>query len=117
MDSNDSEKVFQDLTDVESSREYSVVSLAFDISNALGKILDRKGWTQARLAQEMGVSRSYVSQVLSAQQNMSIRKIAEICHTLGEDPRLLFGLPAPKIRPLARRSSQERAHKKPSKVN
>lgn len=83
--------IFDELEGLEATREYACVRLALQISCRLGEILDSKGWTMSRLAKEMGVTRSYIQQVLSARQNVTLKKLAEICFALDVDPLSLFG--------------------------
>ena len=49
-----------------------------DIAMQLGKLLEEKGWTQRRLAQETGKKESYISRVLSGGGNLTIKTIVQL---------------------------------------
>lgn len=42
------------------------------------KVLDRKGWTQKRLAEEIGTSASYLTQLLRGDKLLNLKTIAKI---------------------------------------
>ena len=79
--------------EVEDTKEYWAVSYCWDLANKIGQLLDRKGWSQTKLAKELGVSRQRISAVLNGRQNMTASQIAHICFVLGKDPRTLFDNP------------------------
>lgn len=46
-------------------------------------LLDQKGWTQARLAKEMGISAAQVSKIVKGQVNFTLESISNIEEALG----------------------------------
>jgi len=85
------EDLFEKLEAHESTMEYAVVDFLFDVSNALGLVLERKGLKPVELAKALGKSKSFVSQVLSGKQNLTLKTVAEICFVLKVNPRELVG--------------------------
>lgn len=77
---------FDELEQLEGTVDFKSTFFALQVSNQLGVLLDTKGWSMADLAAKMGVSRQYVHQILSGKQNVTLRKLAEVCHALGVDP-------------------------------
>jgi transcriptional regulator with XRE-family HTH domain len=64
-------------------------SLILDTQIAIQSVLNEKGITQADLAQKMGVSESYISQMLGASaRNLTLRTVARIMSALGEIPHV-----------------------------
>lgn len=58
-------------------------------------VLKAKGWTQKRLAQEVGCTQSQVSRVLSGRENLTLRTIARIEAALDEDILVVSTVCAP----------------------
>ncbi len=46
-------------------------------------LLDQKGWSQARLAQEMGISAAQVSKIVKGQINFTLESISKLERALG----------------------------------
>lgn len=82
--------IFDELEQLENTAEFKATFFALQVSNRLGVLLDRKGWSISELAARMGVSRQYVHQILSGKQNVTLKKLAEICHALQVDPASLL---------------------------
>jgi transcriptional regulator with XRE-family HTH domain len=51
---------------------------------------EKKGITQTELADELGVSKGYVSQILKGEFNFTLKKLIEISLAIGMVPRLEF---------------------------
>lgn len=51
----------------------------------INEALERKGWTQARLADEMGKEDSQITRLLSPTSNPTLRTLVEIEEALGQD--------------------------------
>jgi transcriptional regulator with XRE-family HTH domain len=51
----------------------------------INEALERKGWTQARLADEMGKKDSQITRLLSPTSNPTLRTLVEIEEALGQD--------------------------------
>lgn len=64
------------ITDVNTKKE--------QIASRIRALLDQKGWSQQQLADAMGVNKSYVSKILSGEQNMTLEGISSIEKALGE---------------------------------
>ena len=56
-----------------------------DIAMQLGKLLEEKGWTQRRLAQETGKKESYISRILSGGGNPTLKTIVELEEALNAE--------------------------------
>lgn len=61
------------------------VDMFFAVSNRIGEILKRKGWSQADLAKAMGKQEAEISKWLSGSHNFTIATIAKIEAALEED--------------------------------
>lgn len=57
-----------------------------DVQVYLHEIMERNGVTRAELARRMGVSRSRVSKMFSADYNLTVRQLARAAYHLGEHP-------------------------------
>jgi transcriptional regulator with XRE-family HTH domain len=54
------------------------------IANRVADLLKEHGWTQRDLAQRTGMKDSYISRVLNAEANLTLRTIAVLERTLGK---------------------------------
>lgn len=63
------------ITDVNTKKE--------QIALRIRALLDQKGWSQQQLADAMGVNKSYISKILSGEQNMTLEGISSIEKALG----------------------------------
>jgi len=60
-------------------------ALIIDAQIAIQRVLNQKGISQAQLAQALGVTESYVSQMLGdSARNLTLRTIARVMHALDE---------------------------------
>ena len=60
-------------------------ALIIDAQIAIQRVLNEKGLTQTKLANALGVTESYISQMLGdSARNLTLRSIARIMHALGE---------------------------------
>ena len=57
--------------------------LIVDATEALSAALERSGITKAALAQRLGKSKAFVTQVLSGRRNLTLRTIADVADGLG----------------------------------
>lgn len=53
--------------------------------------MERRNVTKAELSRRLGKSRSYVSQVLDGDRNMTIGSLSDICYELGIKPKIDVG--------------------------
>ena len=61
-------------------------NLIMEITEAFCDILEREGFTRQNLAEKMGRTRGYISQVLNGNRNMTLATLTEIAHHLGYCP-------------------------------
>jgi len=59
------------------------VQLRQSLARALGKRLNELGWSQKRLAEEMGCHEPYVSQLLHGEANFTVNQAAKALHAVG----------------------------------
>jgi transcriptional regulator with XRE-family HTH domain len=55
-----------------------------EASDLIYSAMEEKGLNQSQLAEKMGVSRGYISRILSGNENMSIKNVAKVLHVLGK---------------------------------
>lgn len=64
-------------------------ALILDAQIAIQRLLNERGMTQVELARGMGVTESYVSQMLGASaRNLTLRTVARVMTALGEVPEI-----------------------------
>lgn len=54
-----------------------------DISEALFRVRERKGWTQAEVAEKMGCTRAYISQLETGKREAGLRTLRKLSRVLG----------------------------------
>ncbi len=62
--------------------------LITEVTEEIWKAMEEAGVTKAELANRMGATKGYVSQVLSGSRNMTLRTLADICFALGNKPTI-----------------------------
>src|SRR5688572_6949284 len=65
---------------------------------------ERRGWSRRELAQHSGVSERFLAQLETGDGNISLRRFAEVAHSLGTSPAALLAAadaPVPAARPIA----------------
>lgn len=55
-----------------------------EASELIHSAMEDKGLNQSQLAELMGVSRGYISRILSGNENMSVKNVARVLHVLGK---------------------------------
>ena len=88
--------------------DYLAEDMAIDVTEGISTVMEFRGLSRADLARAMGVSRPYITKMLSAPSNMTLRTIAAAGIALGVRPRVVFPhnisatvfFPAPVQRPL-----------------
>ena len=60
--------------------------LIAEVTEAIWEAMEEAGCSKTELAQRMGATKGYVSQVLNGSRNMTLRTLADICHALGVKP-------------------------------
>lgn len=64
--------------------------LILDVTEALSEMLEEEGVTQAMLAQRLGKTKGFVSQILAGGRNLTLRTIADIADALGYRIHIVF---------------------------
>ncbi|RME58748.1 XRE family transcriptional regulator [Candidatus Parcubacteria bacterium] len=59
-----------------------------DVTENIWEEMQRQGVNKAELAERLGKSRAYVTQLLNGSRNMTLRSLADICFALGAEPRI-----------------------------
>lgn len=58
--------------------------LITEVTEEIWKAMEEAGINKTELANRMGATKGYVSQVLSGSRNMTLRTLADICFALGK---------------------------------
>src|SRR5712692_1994012 len=85
-------------TDYEAFEQSSVANrrllreeeLILDVTEALSEMLEEEGVAQTMLAQRLGKTKGFVSQILAGGRNLTLRTIADIADALGYRVRIVF---------------------------
>jgi transcriptional regulator with XRE-family HTH domain len=73
---------------VESTVEYQIESIAFNIAIQIQKRIREMNLAQKDLAKKLGVSKSYVSQLLKGKSNMTLETLIKVANVLGLKPEI-----------------------------
>jgi transcriptional regulator with XRE-family HTH domain len=80
---------WQDLTKgLEDDPVYWAEAIANRLAIEIKKQLDARGLSQKDLANRLGVSSSYVSQILNGQSNMTLMTLCKLAHALDLEPKI-----------------------------
>lgn len=74
-----------------------------DIAIKLKSLREKHGWSQNKLAQEVGISQSFINQIESGAKQPSYEVLSGICSALGITLSDFFSDEAPDIPPELRR--------------
>ncbi len=78
---------WEELTDgIEETPEYQAESFAIKIAMEIGKRIEELNINKIEFARKLGVTNSYVSQILQGINNMTILTICKIAKALGMEP-------------------------------
>lgn len=66
----------------ENKRVYAQEGLILEISEMIWGELQKRDWNQVQLAQALGTSKAYVSQLLNGSRNMTLRTLSDIAFAL-----------------------------------
>jgi transcriptional regulator with XRE-family HTH domain len=58
-----------------------------EVTEALSRALTESGMTQSKLAEKLGCTRGFVSQVLAGGRNLTLRTVSDIALALGVKPQ------------------------------
>ncbi len=64
--------------------------LTFDVTEEILIIMEDKGISKKDLADKLGKSKAYISQLLSGSRNMTLRTLSDLCFALGIKPSVDF---------------------------
>uniref|UniRef100_E6PZY9 HTH cro/C1-type domain-containing protein n=1 Tax=mine drainage metagenome TaxID=410659 RepID=E6PZY9_9ZZZZ len=78
------------MRDPEFEKLFAAEELIACAAQLITDLLERRGWKQVDLADRMGKTPAYVSQLMSGKTNMTIRTLAEIMHALDADVKIDF---------------------------
>jgi len=66
------------------NEEYAQTEALLNAANLISEAMEEQNINQTKLAEQLGVSRGYVSRLLSGNENMSIKNVARVLHVLGK---------------------------------
>lgn len=81
------------VSDFWSTAEGKALRIRLDLAKHVMQVLDEKGWTQRRLAKEVGCKDSFLSNVIHGDQNWTTETYGRIAHALGIDFELCKATP------------------------
>jgi transcriptional regulator with XRE-family HTH domain len=73
------------LTELRQSPEYAAERLALELIGHCELRRTQLGWSYAQLARQMGVSRTYISKLMSGTQNSTLGSLVKLAHALDCD--------------------------------
>ena len=83
-----------------SSKEYWMVKMQSDLIHEMESFMEAYGMNRSQLADYLGYSRGYITQLMSGSFDSKISKIVELSLAIGLKPELHFSpLPAPAAEP------------------
>ena len=75
---------------VEHRRLLREEELILDVTEVLSEMLEKEGVKQTELAERLGKTKGFVSQILAGGRNLTLRTIADVADALGYRVRLVF---------------------------
>ena len=72
------------------SKEYWLSKIQIDLFNEVEKYMQRNGLNRTQLAEKLGVSKGYISQILNGDAYHRISKLVELSLAIGMAPRLSY---------------------------
>lgn len=89
FDNTNEEKWFSEqLLKYEDDWEYNLERALLDITEQISKQLEKEKLTRSKLARILGVSRSYISQLLNGKPNLRLRTLFKVSYALGLRPKI-----------------------------
>ena len=76
-----------------SDPDFVAEQLALEVTEEASRIMAARHLNKAGLAEMLGVSRAYVTRMLGAPPNMTLRTLAQLAIALGGRPQVTLGLP------------------------
>lgn len=72
-------------------RVFEQEGLILDVTEEIWKVMEEKGWNKSELASALGKSKSYVTQLMNGNRNMTLRTLSDIAFALGVSIRVALG--------------------------
>jgi transcriptional regulator with XRE-family HTH domain len=72
------------------SREYWLAKIQSELYNCVEQYLERQGWTRSQLAEHLGVTKGYVSQILNGDFDHKLSKLIDLSLAVGVVPNIKF---------------------------
>lgn len=72
------------------SKEYWLTKIQIDLFNEVEKYMDKYKLNRTQLAEKLGVSKGYISQILNGDADHRISKLVELSLAVGVVPQLSF---------------------------
>lgn len=88
------------IQDPENLRLFQQERLILEITARLCHIMENKGVSRKELAERLGTSKGYITQLLDGRANMTLRKIADVFAALGEAVELTSKPVESTVRPI-----------------
>ena len=85
------------LSALSSDPDFVAEELALAITEEIANAMVSEGISKAELARRIGASRSYVTRIMDAPPNMTLRSIAKVGLALGLTPEVRLSRPARRI--------------------
>jgi len=76
-------QIEQLVEDAEGMRLFQQERVILDVTERICEIMEQRGITRKRLAEELGTSRSFVTQLLDGSRNMTLRTLSDVFLALG----------------------------------
>jgi transcriptional regulator with XRE-family HTH domain len=76
--------------DLLNSKEYWLSKIQIDLFNEVNHFMEEKGLNRTQLAERLGVSKGYVSQIMNGDSDHRLSKLVELSLAIGLVPRLSF---------------------------
>jgi Helix-turn-helix. len=80
--------------DAEDERALAQEELIVGATEVICELLEREGVSRQELAERLGKTKGFVSQVLNGERNMTLRTLADLAHVLGHRLRVAADLSA-----------------------
>jgi len=76
------------LADRNLEKEFQKSNFILDVTEEICKILSEKNITRQELAEKLGKSKGFVSQILNGSRNMTLNTLVDVCIALDCTPRV-----------------------------
>ena len=73
-----------------SSREYWITKIQYDFFKKVYQYMEDNSLSKSELSDRLGVSKSYISQILNGSSNFSLNKLIEMSLAIGYYPQFLL---------------------------